>query len=1123
MSDSSRFSAFVLSLFRAYFAVLVCGGLSILLAVGATLWQQHENQLNFDARYNALTNEFADLVTQRFHLYQYGLRATRGAIIAGGGANTSRETFINYFKTRDQFDEFPGARGSGYIERVPQGRVEQFVNDAKADGFPSFAVRELSPNSGERFIIKYIYPLAGNEGATGLDIASEANRRHAAETAAYEDDVRLTAPITLVQASGQTNHGFLILMPIYDLDTKLETPEQRIAANYGWSYSPLVVSEVLRNLSPRREEIAFSITDIEDSIEFYKTPEFESGTADKIQDVTIFGRKWEINFHVLPAFYERNKSIEPLTLGAAVGVGGLALTFALFGWARNREHALQIRREEEEFAYKIVDAAPQALLVVNEAGTIVRANSYSERVFGWKPDVLKGKSVEELIPPNYRDAHVDHRKGYDYRVRDMGERSELEALHSNGNIFPIRARLSPLTINDRKLVVAGITDTTSQREAIEVLSASQQRWQELANSLPQLVWTCDASGACNFLSEQWVEYTGISTEKMLGMGWLDQVHPDDIEHLMTAWAKSVESKTSFTAEYRIRRKDGGYRLFFTRGEPVLDQDGNVERWIGSNTDIEDRHQAELRVRTLLEELEERVAQRTGELNTALRDLQNVLDAVPSMISYWDRNLNNRFANRACEKWFGVTCDWLKGRHLKELLGNEGYAESLSYIEATLRGEPQLFERDLVDTDGITHATQVQYLPDESNGEVYGFYAFIFDVSIIKASEQAQKVAREAAETATRAKSAFLTSMSHELRTPMNSILGFSDLLIGEHFGPLNEKQLEHAGLIRQSGEHLLNLMDGVLELSKIEAGRVSVSIEPVNVTAAIKSVVASLEVLSDKYKVEVRTGNLGNGRYYVNADATRLAQVLINLGSNAIKYNRPGGWVEFSILVRSDGKTRIYVTDNGLGISAEQQEGAFQPFNRMGAEQGKIEGSGIGLALVRNYVELMGGSVGFESTEGEGSKFWVDFQTADEKELNKARDIVMNAGAATTERGRPLKVLYVEDNELNRSLFRYYMEALENIELLEAEDGLTGLPLARTEEPDLIFLDINLPGMNGYDILQEIRSDPRIKATKVIALTANAMSGDAERGIEAGFDQYLAKPVRLEQLTNLIAEERRKR
>ncbi|UTW53005.1 PAS domain S-box protein [bacterium SCSIO 12827] len=1094
--------------------------LTIVVSIAAGIFQHIDNNNRYHERLSALTKEFTTLVTERFQLYQYGLRGARGAIIAGGRINIPRNTFEEYFTSREKFQEFPGARGFGFIVKISNEQTARFIEAARVDEFPSFNLRELAPNTGERFIIKYIYPLKGNEGATGLDIASESNRRTAALSAARSGETRLTAPITLVQASGQTNHGFLILMPIYWRANVPDDPEKRIAETVGWSYAPLVVSEVLKDLGPRREEIAFSITDVSDGIEFYRSPGFDPKVEAVVgKGVEVFGRNWRLRFHPRPAFAKRYGGIQPGMLGLTLVLLGILGTATAFNFARNRARALQARQEEEELAYKIIDATPQALLVVDQAGIIIRANAYCERVFGWSMSDLLGKSVDDLVPLDMRDAHKELRECYDYKPRNMGSRQDLEAVRADGTRFPITARLAPLSIGDRKLVVAGVTDISAEREAVKVMAASEQRWQEVANSLPQLVWTCNADGVCDFLSQQWADYTGALTEPLLGTGWLDWVHPDDQDDLMAVWRKSVETKVPFASEFRIRGADGTYRLFFSRADAVIDADGSVLRWIGSNTDIEDRHQAELQVRGLLQDMEDRVAMRTAELDTALRDLRNVLDSVPSMIAYWDRNQRNRFANKAYEEWFGVTPEWLQGRLMSELMNEDTYQESLPYIEAALKGEPQSFERELTDIHGTVRSLQVHYLPDDTDGEILGFYVVGFDVTEIRASELAQKQAREAAEAATRAKSAFLTSMSHELRTPMNSILGFTDILLSQHFGALNDKQLEHAGLIKSSSRHLLNLMDSVLELSKIEAGRIMISIEPVNVTAVVKSVIATLEPLAEKFEVEIRAENLGRGDVFVTADMTRLTQVLINLGSNAIKYNHAGGWVEFSCEAVTADMSRIMVADNGRGIPADLQDGAFQPFNRLGAEQGKVEGTGIGLALVKNYVELMGGRIDFESTEAQGSRFWVDLQSADVGGGIKTTEKSKEADVKTRRMAGRMKVLYVEDNDINRALFENFMEMLEDVDYLEAEDGTTGLAIAREVRPEVIFLDIDLPDMSGYDVLAAIRADPDLRDTPVIALTANAMSGDAERGLEAGFERYLPKPFGLDEILGAVTEQ----
>lgn len=334
------------ALHRSYIYAVIGAVATISLAAAAGIWRHDIDQRNFDARYSALTDEFANLVGDRFKLYQYGLRGARGAIVAGGEEYASRQSFENYIKSRDREFEFPGARGFGYIERVRKDQVDAFVTSARLDGFPDFAVREISPNAADRFLIKFIYPLKGNEGATGLDIGSEANRRNAAAEAARTGSVRLTAPITLVQASGQRNHGFLILMPIYKSDMPTATLDERMAAHFGWSYAPLVVSEVLRDLGPRQDEVAFSLTDVGNNIEFYDSPEFIAGKINSTRVIRIFGREWRISFHYTPAFLAREKNTQSFSFVGIICLAGTLLTAVIFGLEKNRERIWQIQSAE---------------------------------------------------------------------------------------------------------------------------------------------------------------------------------------------------------------------------------------------------------------------------------------------------------------------------------------------------------------------------------------------------------------------------------------------------------------------------------------------------------------------------------------------------------------------------------------------------------------------------------------------------------------------------------------------------------------------------------------------------------------------------------------------------------
>jgi signal transduction histidine kinase/CheY-like chemotaxis protein len=372
------------------------------------------------------------------------------------------------------------------------------------------------------------------------------------------------------------------------------------------------------------------------------------------------------------------------------------------------------------------------------------------------------------------------------------------------------------------------------------------------------------------------------------------------------------------------------------------------------------------------------------------------------------------------------------------------------------------------------------------------------------AERRMVIAKETAEQSNQAKSQFLTMMSHELRTPLNAVLGFSQLIDAEFYGPLNAKQKEFVDAILSSGNQLLELINDVLELSKIETGRMTVSLERVELVPLIKSVVASLGPSAEKAGIEIEAGNFGADMPAVHADRVRLAQCLLNFGTNAIKYNRPNGAV--TVTCKHEGDfVRICVRDTGIGIPPERQSELFQPFNRLGAEQKAIEGTGIGLSLTRRLIELMGGKIGFMSTFGAGSKFWIDIP------VYKATAQEHHASAVELAPARRLisgvSILYVEDNPANLILMRNLLAAMPGVSLFEATTGAAGLAAAKLHRPDLIILDINLPDINGVALLKLLKSVPELMATPVLALSANAMPRDVKIAKQAGFFDYVTKPL----------------
>ncbi len=389
-------------------------------------------------------------------------------------------------------------------------------------------------------------------------------------------------------------------------------------------------------------------------------------------------------------------------------------------------------------------------------------------------------------------------------------------------------------------------------------------------------------------------------------------------------------------------------------------------------------------------------------------------------------------------------------------------------------------------------------------------------------ESALRTSEELAASANQAKSDFLAAMSHELRTPMNAILGFAQLLETEPDAPLDDNQKRFTRQILKAGAHLLGLIDQVLDLSRIEAGKLALSLEPVRVKVLIDETLPMVQHLIDQR--QIRSIHIDVDDVQVVADYGRLKQVILNLLSNAIKYNRLGGAITIS--ASPAGKTaRLALTDTGTGIPAKRLGQLFLPFSRLGIDSAHIEGTGIGLALSKHLVEAMGGSIGVSSTEGVGSTFWLDLPLAGERDIattpvggrgESASGTTGTAAPATRPPDGARTVLYIEDNPANVSLMEEVMRRFDQFRLITAHTAEIGLALAFQERPRLIIMDINLPGIDGYEALAQLRADVSTASIPVMALTANAMPNAIERGIAAGFHSYLTKPVQIDALIRAI-------
>ncbi|ATQ79133.1 hybrid sensor histidine kinase/response regulator [Massilia violaceinigra] len=708
---------------------------------------------------------------------------------------------------------------------------------------------------------------------------------------------------------------------------------------------------------------------------------------------------------------------------------------------------------------------------------------------------------------------------------------ELTYICKNGNRQP--AVVSVTALRDAGGAIIGYlligTDNTARKNAEQALVRAGALQAAIFNSANFSSIATDARGV--------IQIFNVGAEKMLGYAAADVVdritpadisEPDEVvaraaslsDELDTPIAPGFEAlvfKASRGIEdiYELTyiRKDGSRFPAVVSVTALRDADGAIIGYLLIGTDNTAR---------------KRVEAEQALLDQSLRDQQfytrSLIESNIDALMTTDPHGIISDVNHQMEKLTGCTRDELIGAPFKNYFTDPGRAEA-GIKRVLAAGKVTNYELTARARDG--KETVVSYNATtfhDRDRKLRGVFAAARDVTERQHFEQAMQAnnveleaARAAAEKANQAKSDFLSSMSHELRTPLNGVLGFAQLMASDDPAP-SVKQQRSINQILKGGWYLLRLINEILDLAQIESGKVSISTEPMSLT----------DVLDDCYEL---VGPQAAARgifllfptpgtpFYINADRVRVKQVLINLLSNAIKYNSAEGSVHVDCSSRAGGMVRVAVTDTGAGLGREQMAQLFQPFNRLGQESGAEEGTGIGLVVTKQLVELMGGTIGVESDPGRGSRFWVEFAAC---AAPAAMPPLSASDAAALARARPAPgvalrtLLYVEDNPANLLLVEQLMDRRPDLKLLTAIDAHLGIALARAYQPSVILMDINLPNLSGFGALRMLRGYPETAHIPVLALSANAMPRDIARGMDAGFFRYLTKPIQIAEFMEAL-------
>ncbi len=626
----------------------------------------------------------------------------------------------------------------------------------------------------------------------------------------------------------------------------------------------------------------------------------------------------------------------------------------------------------------------------------------------------------------------------------------------------------------------------------------------------------EPDGRYRFVSTSFSNAFNAPSAAFIGKTVNDIYSNDVIQQTEEADRRILETKRPFSADeaYPVQL---GRSTYLISKFPVLDERGDVSGIGTVGLDITKLQQTENELSKIKQELEERVEARTRELNQTLKELtasQSIIDNLLNSTheGYWriDNDAMTIEVNPAMCAILGRKASNIMGRSIFDFVDEENKQVFLREVEARKRGKRGTYEISITRPDGtqvpcINNATP---LLDE-NGNKIGSVGLWTEITEITR-------AREDADKANRAKSEFLSTMSHELRTPLHAIFGFAQLMELDTETPLTEEQGFAVREILNSGTHLLGLIDQVLDLAKIEAGKLSMTLEPVSLASVCKDCAAQIAPQAKQKRINIDIDV--SPEQTITADKTLIKQVLLNLLSNAIKYNRLQGSVIILSTAMPDGTVRLSVRDTGMGVPEGVQDSVFEPFNRLGKEAGTIEGTGIGLTITKRLVEEMSGRIGFDSIPGHGATFWIEFPALKAGATTDAED-ARAADKMPVQLQREATVLYVEDNPSNLVLMQKIVARLPGLRLISAPTAEAGLLMAGDYAPDLILLDINLPGMDGFEAKKALAKDRRTQHIPVIAISAAALEKDIQQGLAAGFKAYLTKPFDVSLVLRTIRDQ----
>jgi PAS domain S-box-containing protein len=661
------------------------------------------------------------------------------------------------------------------------------------------------------------------------------------------------------------------------------------------------------------------------------------------------------------------------------------------------------------------------------------------------------------------------------------------------------AAQAAIAIDNAKLYAALQKELEEQRRSEARLRDSETRWRQLAEAMPHLVWTCAPDGDCDYLSPQWLTYTGLPEKEQLGRDWLQFVHPDDQSALAAKWNLATAAGTIFDTEFRIRRVDGKYRWFKTRAVPVRDTEGRIVKWYGTNTDIEDVRRIEQAVRK------------------SEHQLRLITDHAPVYLAQCDPEHRFKFVNKPYADRYNLTRDDILGRHVSAITGTDAYATFRVHMENCLAGRRIEFEQEIPYLTLGKRWVHVIYEPERgAEGEVTGLVAVIVDITTRKQAELDLAKARDEALAASRAKDDFLAALSHELRTPLSPVLLVASDAVNNPALPRDIR--ESFEMIRTNVSLEARLIDDLLDLTRITRGKMPLEMQRVDVHDVLRDALANVRTELEVRHLDLKK-DLAAPQAIVLGDPVRLQQVLWNLLKNAVKFTPDGGWIRVATDSTSKpGTILIEVSDSGLGMLPEEIGRVFEAFmqgeHASGTGSHRFGGLGLGLAISQRLVELHSGRISATSAgRNRGSVFVVELPLAAAQQGAQAPQPAKPAPAdgglvAST------SILLVEDHASTRETVQKLL-LRRNYQVAAAANAAAARALAATQRFDFVVSDVGLPDGDGYQLMAELRAlQPHLQG---IAVSGYGMDEDLQRSTAAGFSAHLVKPVSITALERALA------